>query len=139
MKSDKEIYCKHCKEFHLRNSDNYYFNDKGWIVSCKKYILQKGFPYTEARKMQQKNYYSRNSDKKKTYNPILRKQTRSATHSFNSKNLTDVYITKALSVKFGISINEIRKEYSFMIEIYRLHLKCMRACNAPKNLQSFLK
>lgn len=139
MKTDKELFCKKCGIFHLRNSDNYYFNGKQFIVGCKHYLCQIKTPYTEARKKQQKEYYNRNSSKKKTYNAILRKQTRSITHAFNSKNLTDVYIVKALSVKFGISINEIRNEYSFMIEVYRLHIKCMRACNAPRNLQTFSK
>ena len=139
LKTDKELFCKRCGIFHLRNTDNYYFNNKGFIAGCKHYLCKVKTPYTVARKTQQQNYYRRNLDKKKTFNPILRKQTRSATYSFNSKNLTDVYIIKALSVKFGISINEIKNEYTFMIEIYRLHIKCMRACNAPKNLQSFIK
>ena len=138
LKTDKDFLCKRCGVLHLRNSDNYYFNSKGFIIGCKHYLRQIETPYTEVRKQQQKDYYSRNAGKKKTYNPVLRKETRNITHAFNSKNLTDVYINKALSVKFGISINEIRQEYSFMTEVYRLHIKCMRACNAPKNLQSFL-
>lgn len=139
MKTDNQLFCKRCGIYHLRNSDNYYFNKKGLVAGCKSYLCQVKTPYTDKRKQQQDAYYLRNKDKKKKYNPISRKEKRRLTHLHNSVNLTDIYVSKALSVKFDIPINEIKNEYSFMIEIYRLHIKCMRACNAPKNLQSFIK
>jgi uncharacterized protein YnzC (UPF0291/DUF896 family) len=132
---ENNIFCNKCNKYHLRNEDNYYFNSLGHIVSCKIKLKRKEMDKDVLELIREKERINYLLKGKKRYGRTLKSKTKeSELRKEYSKTLPYNYVARLLSIKFKIPIIEIKEDYSYMIDIYRLHLKMKRACNAPKNL-----